>query len=82
MLTPEGHVLDQHVLTCEDDDEAKQCANVLADGNPIEIWDGPIRIERFDPKTVRPPRLAASLQSSTMFPIAFPFLAPFRRRNG
>jgi hypothetical protein len=49
ILSPEGHVLDQHTLTCADDDEAKETAKVLADSNPVEIWKGPVRIVRFEP---------------------------------
>jgi hypothetical protein len=50
ILTPEGHILDRHILTCADDDEAKETAKVLADSNSIEIWDGPVLIARFIPK--------------------------------
>jgi hypothetical protein len=50
ILTPAGHVLDRHVVTCADDDEAKETAKVLADSNLIEIWDGPARVARFLPK--------------------------------
>jgi hypothetical protein len=48
ILTPEGHILDQHTLTCADDDEAKETARVLADSNPVEVWNGPVRIVRFE----------------------------------
>jgi hypothetical protein len=50
ILTPEGHVLDQHTLTCADDDEAKETARVLADSSTVEVWNGPVRIVRFEPK--------------------------------
>ena len=50
VFTPEGNIVDQHTLTCEDDDEAKQCASVLANTRPVEIWDGPVRIVRLEPK--------------------------------
>jgi len=49
ILTPEGHVLDRHILTCADDDEAKETAKVFADSNLIEIWKGPLRIARLEP---------------------------------
>jgi hypothetical protein len=49
ILTPEGHILDQHTLTCTDDDEAKETVKVLAGCNPVEIWKGPVRIVRFEP---------------------------------
>jgi hypothetical protein len=48
ILTPEGHILDQHTLTCADDDEATETARVLADSNPVEVWNGPVRIVRFE----------------------------------
>jgi hypothetical protein len=50
VLTAEGHILDQHILTCADDDEAKETAKVLADSSLIEIWDGPVQIARLIPK--------------------------------
>jgi hypothetical protein len=50
VLTAEGHILDQHTLTCADDDEAKETAKVLADSSLIEIWDGPVQIARLIPK--------------------------------
>ena len=49
VLTPEGHVLDQHILTCADDDEARKAAKVLADRSAVEIWIGPVRMVRFEP---------------------------------
>jgi hypothetical protein len=49
VLTAEGLILDQHTLTCADDDDAKQCAKVLASTLPVEIWDGPVRIVRLEP---------------------------------
>jgi len=50
ILSPEGHVLDQHTLTCAGDDEAKETAKVLADSKLIEIWEGLVRVARFLPK--------------------------------
>jgi hypothetical protein len=49
VLTTEGYILDQHILTCEDDDEAKAMAKVLADSNPVEIWIGLARLVRLEP---------------------------------
>ena len=49
ILTPEGHILDQHTLTCADDDEAKETARVLADSSTVEVWKGSVRIVRFEP---------------------------------
>ena len=46
VLTPEGHILDQHTLTCADDEEARAAAVVF----PVEIWIGPDRIVRIEPK--------------------------------
>ena len=48
ILTPEGHVLDRHILTCADDDEAKETAKVFAESNPVEVWKGPVRLVRFE----------------------------------
>ena len=49
VLTAEGHILDQHILTCADDDEAREMAKVLANSNLVEIWIGPLRLVRFEP---------------------------------
>lgn len=49
VLTPEGYILDRHTLTCADDDEAKETAKVLAGSHPVEIWNGPVRVVRFEP---------------------------------
>ena len=49
VLTPEGYVLDRHTLTCVDDEEAKETVKVLADSNTVEIWNGPVRVVRFEP---------------------------------
>ena len=49
VLTAEGHILDQHILTCADDDEAKETVKVLAHSTPVEVWNGPVRIVRFEP---------------------------------
>jgi hypothetical protein len=49
ILTPEGHILDRHTLTCADDDEAKETARVFADSSTVEVWKGPVRIVRFEP---------------------------------
>ena len=49
ILTSEGHILDQHTLTCADDDEAKETARVLADSSTVEVWKGSVRIVRFEP---------------------------------
>jgi hypothetical protein len=50
VLTPGGHILDQHTLTCADDDEARATAVLFADTNPVEIWIGPDRVVRLEPK--------------------------------
>jgi hypothetical protein len=49
ILTPEGQVLDSHILTCADDVEAKETAKLLAENSTVEVWKGPVRIVRFEP---------------------------------
>ena len=44
ILAPYGQVLDQHILMCADDDEAREMVRVLADSSLVEIWVGPVRI--------------------------------------
>jgi hypothetical protein len=49
ILTSEGYVLDSHILTCADDDEAKETAKVFAESSLVEVWKGAVRIVRFEP---------------------------------
>ena len=49
VLTPEGGVVNQRILLCTDDDEARETARVLAESSPVEIWKGPLRLLRFEP---------------------------------
>jgi hypothetical protein len=49
ILTSEGHVLDRHILTCADDDEAAETAKVFAESSLVEVWKGAVRIVRFEP---------------------------------
>jgi hypothetical protein len=49
ILTAEGQVLDRHILTCADDEEAKETAKVFAESSLVEVWKGPVRIVRFEP---------------------------------
>ena len=48
-LTPGGEVITRIDLHCGSVDDAKQWAKELSQDTPIELWEGPIRIARFEP---------------------------------
>lgn len=48
-LTREGHVIEASEMYCSED-EAKERARALATDSPVELWQGPRRIARFDVK--------------------------------
>ena len=53
VLTPEGSVLDSYEITCSDVEEAKERAKVLGEHNPVEIWEGAVRIARLGTDSLR-----------------------------
>ena len=48
-LTLEGKVLDANELYC-DETEARERARALATDTPVELWQGPRRIARYEPQ--------------------------------
>jgi hypothetical protein len=55
ILTFEGNILAFHHLNCETQEQAMEKAQQLAVDNPVELWDPPIRVARFEPKKMNPP---------------------------
>jgi hypothetical protein len=53
-MTIEGVALDMAEFHCEED-EARKRASKLAEATatPVELWDGPRRIARFEPQRER-----------------------------
>jgi len=47
VIGPDGHVLNPIDLLCESEDQAKQCAVRLVDGQNVELWQRDRRIARF-----------------------------------
>jgi hypothetical protein len=47
-LTREGTVLDATEMYC-DESEARERARALAINSPVELWQGPRRIARYEP---------------------------------
>jgi len=47
-LTREGKVLDTNEMYC-DEAEARERARALAIDSPVELWQGPRRIARYEP---------------------------------
>jgi hypothetical protein len=51
VLTLDGStVVAMHHLHCADDEQAIERAKELAITNPVELWDPPVRVARFEPK--------------------------------
>lgn len=48
-LTREGNIITVTELHC-DEDEAKAGARKLATDAPVELWEGPRRIARYEPQ--------------------------------
>jgi hypothetical protein len=49
VLRDDGHVIHRVDLFCDDVERAKERAKALVDDKPVELWDGSIRIARFEP---------------------------------
>ena len=49
----DGHIINLVDLNCLDDEAAADKGRQLADGRPIELWDGARKIARFEPPSRR-----------------------------
>jgi hypothetical protein len=47
IVGPDGHIVTRLDLNCADEDEAKECAVLLVDGEDVELWQGDRRIAEF-----------------------------------
>jgi hypothetical protein len=47
VVGPDGHILNRIDLLCANDDEAKECAARLIDGEHMELWQRDRRIAKF-----------------------------------
>jgi hypothetical protein len=47
IVGPDGHIVTRIDLTCANEDEAKECAVRLVDGQNVELWQGDCRIVEF-----------------------------------
>jgi hypothetical protein len=50
LLTFEGNVIQTIALFCATEEDAKLRAQQLVESHPVELWEGPRRIARFEPK--------------------------------
>jgi hypothetical protein len=61
-----GQAIDLIGLDCESEEDAKERARQLVADTPVELWDGPRRIARFDPRPLKnnsaPRRDSASIK--------------------
>jgi hypothetical protein len=49
VLRDDGHVISRVDLFCDGVEHAKESAKAIVDDKPVELWDGSIRIARFEP---------------------------------
>jgi hypothetical protein len=49
VLRDDDHVISRVDLFCDGVEHAKEWAKSLVDDKPVELWDGSIRIARFEP---------------------------------
>jgi hypothetical protein len=47
IVGPDGHILSRIDLSCANEDEAKECAVRLIDGQNVELWQRDRRIAEF-----------------------------------
>ena len=50
IIDDDGHITNRVQIICDDDEEAKRCAERLVDGHAVELWQQARKIERFDPE--------------------------------
>jgi hypothetical protein len=50
VLTFEGNVIQTIALFCASEDAAKLRAQQLVESHPVELWEEPRRLARFEPK--------------------------------
>ena len=51
LIAPNGHHIKAVDIECLDDDAAKKCAEQMADGSNVELWEHARRIAKFDNKS-------------------------------
>ncbi|WFU44055.1 hypothetical protein QA640_17370 [Bradyrhizobium sp. CB82] len=54
VMDPDGHIVGRFDLMCADDATAKLRAELLADHEVIELWQGFRRVARFEPTLIVP----------------------------
>jgi len=52
IIGPDGHISGRVDMICENEDEARRRAKLLADGHAVELWEADHRIERLEPETI------------------------------
>ena len=50
VIGDDGHVCNRIEVRCDNDDEAKRCAEQLVDGHAIELWQEARKVATFQPK--------------------------------
>jgi hypothetical protein len=68
VIGDDGHVRNRIEVLCDNDDEAKRCAEQLVDGHAIELWQEGVELRPFSPK-IKTPQLAAAFISTFMSPV-------------
>ena len=50
VIGDDGHICNRIDVLCDNDEEAKRCAEQLVDGHPIELWQEARRVAIIHPK--------------------------------
>jgi hypothetical protein len=50
VIGDDGHIQNRIDVICNDDDEARRCAQQLVDGHAVELWQEKRMIATFRPK--------------------------------
>ena len=56
-IGPDNRIVSRFDLLCEDDDDAKERARQLVEGQTIELWRGATLLARFEPSHYGPPSI-------------------------
>jgi hypothetical protein len=50
IIGDDGHIVNRVDVLCDNDEEAKRCAQQLVDGHAIELWQEARKVASFEPE--------------------------------
>ena len=51
VIGEDGHITNRVEIMCEEDEEAKRCAEQMVDGHAIELWQETRKVATFEPSS-------------------------------